>query len=314
MIARATISRWAMPPDSSSAPARARSESRNCSSSSPGLAVCFAGVHAEVAGRGSRGSPRRRASGRACWSGAPRRSPAWPRRAGATTSMPPTQASPGGRDHAGREHADGGGLARRRSGRAGRTPRPGARRDRATRPRAPARPAVEDLGQRDRANDAVVGGAERARAGGLGGDRHASDPTAGLSARDSRVRGWMLANTDAVVTRVALSILRPVSGGVAIKFYGVRGSTPCTGPEFARYGGHSSCVVLEAPDQPPIVFDLGTGLRPYGLDVEGDLPRHRAALAPPLGSRAGPAVLRAAAPGGRHARRVRAAPGRRPAR
>ena len=66
-----------------------------------------------------------------------------------------------------------------------------------------------------------------------------------------------------------MTILRSVSGGIAIKFYGVRGSTPCTGPEFARYGGHSSCVVLEAPDQQPIVFDLGTGLRPYGLDVEG---------------------------------------------
>jgi phosphoribosyl 1,2-cyclic phosphodiesterase len=66
-----------------------------------------------------------------------------------------------------------------------------------------------------------------------------------------------------------LSILRPVSGGVTITFYGVRGSTPCTGAEFARYGGHSSCVVLEAPDQPPILFDLGTGLRPYGMKCEG---------------------------------------------
>ena len=66
-----------------------------------------------------------------------------------------------------------------------------------------------------------------------------------------------------------MSILRLVSGGVSITFYGVRGSTPCTGAEFARYGGHSSCVVLEAPDQPPILFDLGTGLRPYGMTCEG---------------------------------------------
>jgi phosphoribosyl 1,2-cyclic phosphodiesterase len=50
----------------------------------------------------------------------------------------------------------------------------------------------------------------------------------------------------------------------------VRGSTPCTGPEFARYGGHSSCVSLEADGQPPILFDLGTGLRPYGLGCEGE--------------------------------------------
>ena len=73
----------------------------------------------------------------------------------------------------------------------------------------------------------------------------------------------------AVVGEVVLSILRLVSGGVTITFYGVRGSTPCTGAEFARYGGHSSCVVLEAPDQPPILFDLGTGLRPYGMTCEG---------------------------------------------
>lgn len=63
--------------------------------------------------------------------------------------------------------------------------------------------------------------------------------------------------------------LRPVSGGVAITFHGVRGSTPCTGPEFARYGGHSSCVVLESDDQAPIIFDLGTGLRRYGMSCEG---------------------------------------------
>jgi phosphoribosyl 1,2-cyclic phosphodiesterase len=72
------------------------------------------------------------------------------------------------------------------------------------------------------------------------------------------------------VIRVVLGNLRPVSGGVAITFYGVRGSTPCTGAEFARYGGHSSCVVLEADDQHPIIFDLGTGLRPYGLSCAGE--------------------------------------------
>ena len=106
----------------------------------------------------------------------------------------------------------------------------------------------------------------------------------------------------------------PRVGGHHVTFYGVRGSTPCTGPEYARYGGHSSCVVLEADDQPPILFDLGTGLRPYGMTLRGRVPRHRAAVAPALGSRAGPAVLRAAAPRGRDARRLRAAPGRRAAR
>jgi phosphoribosyl 1,2-cyclic phosphodiesterase len=68
-----------------------------------------------------------------------------------------------------------------------------------------------------------------------------------------------------------MSILRHVSGGITVTFFGVRGSTPCTGPEFERYGGHSSCVVLEAEGQSPILLDLGTGLRPYGMGFEGDI-------------------------------------------
>jgi phosphoribosyl 1,2-cyclic phosphodiesterase len=58
-----------------------------------------------------------------------------------------------------------------------------------------------------------------------------------------------------------------MSGGVRVGFYGVRGSTPCEGPEYARYGGHSSCVSIESENQPPIVLDLGTGLTPYGETV-----------------------------------------------
>jgi phosphoribosyl 1,2-cyclic phosphodiesterase len=54
-----------------------------------------------------------------------------------------------------------------------------------------------------------------------------------------------------------------VPGGT-VTFYGVRGSTPCDGPELVRYGGNSSCCVLETPGEPPVVFDLGTGVRSYG--------------------------------------------------
>ena len=77
---------------------------------------------------------------------------------------------------------------------------------------------------------------------------------------------------------MALSILRPVLGGLSVTYYGVRGSTPCAGPQFARYGGQSSCVVLHAADQPPIIFDLGTGLRQYGLECMADGPFHGTAL------------------------------------
>jgi len=61
-----------------------------------------------------------------------------------------------------------------------------------------------------------------------------------------------------------------MSGGMRVVFNGVRGSTPCAGPEYARYGGHSSCVALESHGAPPIVFDLGTGLRPYARRCVGE--------------------------------------------
>lgn len=59
------------------------------------------------------------------------------------------------------------------------------------------------------------------------------------------------------------------SGGIRVCFWGVRGSTPCSGDQYLRYGGNSSCVVLEVDGQSPIVFDLGTGLRPYGDALGG---------------------------------------------
>lgn len=55
-----------------------------------------------------------------------------------------------------------------------------------------------------------------------------------------------------------------VAGEAHLTFYGVRGSIPCDGARYERYGGNTSCVALEAPGHDPIVFDLGTGLREYG--------------------------------------------------
>jgi phosphoribosyl 1,2-cyclic phosphodiesterase len=46
-----------------------------------------------------------------------------------------------------------------------------------------------------------------------------------------------------------------------VTFCGVRGSTPAPGPDFVRYGGHTSCVAV-APDggRPTLLLDGGTGL------------------------------------------------------
>ncbi len=56
---------------------------------------------------------------------------------------------------------------------------------------------------------------------------------------------------------------------VRVEFHGVRGSTPCSGPQYTRYGGHSSCVSLTVDGEDPIIFDLGTGLTPYGISLGG---------------------------------------------
>ena len=54
------------------------------------------------------------------------------------------------------------------------------------------------------------------------------------------------------------------AGGPTVTFYGVRGSTPCDGHQYSRYGGNTSSVALEAPGHAPVIFDLGTGVRAYG--------------------------------------------------
>jgi len=51
---------------------------------------------------------------------------------------------------------------------------------------------------------------------------------------------------------------------VHVTFYGVRGSTPCPHDDNQRYGGNTSCVVVESAGHDPIVLDLGTGLRLWG--------------------------------------------------
>lgn len=63
-----------------------------------------------------------------------------------------------------------------------------------------------------------------------------------------------------------MSDRRAGASQISVTFHGVRGSTPCHGPEIVRYGGNTSCVSLDVPGHDPILFDLGTGLRYFGLE------------------------------------------------
>ena len=49
-----------------------------------------------------------------------------------------------------------------------------------------------------------------------------------------------------------------------VTFFGVRGSSPCDGHRYERYGGNTSSVLLEVPGRSPIAFDLGSGVRDLG--------------------------------------------------
>ena len=64
---------------------------------------------------------------------------------------------------------------------------------------------------------------------------------------------------------------------VHVSFYGVRGSTPCPGPDTAKYGGNTSCVVLRVENGEPLILDLGTGLRTLGHTMTAPI-RARALL------------------------------------
>ncbi len=61
-----------------------------------------------------------------------------------------------------------------------------------------------------------------------------------------------------------------------VTFCGTRGSTPAPGPDYIRFGGHTSCVALSHDDggaasSPTLLLDAGTGLRRLP-DLLGDLP------------------------------------------
>jgi phosphoribosyl 1,2-cyclic phosphodiesterase len=58
-----------------------------------------------------------------------------------------------------------------------------------------------------------------------------------------------------------------IVGRVKVTFYGVRGSCPCSGDRYRRYGGNTSCLLIEVEGDEPLILDLGTGLRSLGDDL-----------------------------------------------
>ncbi|RJQ83027.1 MAG: MBL fold metallo-hydrolase [Desulfobacteraceae bacterium] len=53
-----------------------------------------------------------------------------------------------------------------------------------------------------------------------------------------------------------------------IKFWGVRGSIPCPGPETSRYGGNTACLEVQLDAiQRRIIIDAGSGIRELGYQL-----------------------------------------------
>jgi hypothetical protein len=58
---------------------------------------------------------------------------------------------------------------------------------------------------------------------------------------------------------------------VQLTFLGVRGSLPVSGPQFMRYGGHSTCIAVShhAGTRPTLSLDAGSGLWGMTKMIEG---------------------------------------------
>jgi len=62
-----------------------------------------------------------------------------------------------------------------------------------------------------------------------------------------------------------------LKGSINIKFWGVRGSTPCANIENMTYGGNTTCVQVQIEGiEELLIFDAGTGFRNLGNELQSN--------------------------------------------
>ena len=54
--------------------------------------------------------------------------------------------------------------------------------------------------------------------------------------------------------------------------WGSRGSLASPGPETVRYGGQTSCITVQLDDGALVILDAGTGIRAFGMSLDGRHP------------------------------------------
>ena len=55
-----------------------------------------------------------------------------------------------------------------------------------------------------------------------------------------------------------------------IRFWGCRGSFPCSEESKRLYGGDTSCIEIRTPNNDTIILDMGTGLKRLGQKIVND--------------------------------------------
>ena len=57
-----------------------------------------------------------------------------------------------------------------------------------------------------------------------------------------------------------------------VRVWGCRGSLAAPGADTVRYGGNTSCIEVRLASGHTLVLDAGTGMRPLGVALDGDVP------------------------------------------
>lgn len=52
-----------------------------------------------------------------------------------------------------------------------------------------------------------------------------------------------------------------IAAGMTLTYWGVHGTLPVPGEGTLRYGGNTSCVTIEVPNKPLLIFDAGSGIK-----------------------------------------------------
>ena len=70
-----------------------------------------------------------------------------------------------------------------------------------------------------------------------------------------------------------MSAAKPIKDeGLVLRFWGVRGSTPVSGPEYVEFGGNTPCLEIRLGER-MFVIDAGSGIGAFGRAYQGSLPQ-----------------------------------------